>query len=123
MSVRGGRCHRLQGAVLGERRDVRGDGAGAKRGDHGERGVERRKARDAGFDGSAADEEAVATDGFPGRWRVADRRTFARADELQDVLASLRELTHLSHVDAERTDQSGGAGGRDQVVPEPGKTI
>src|SRR2546423_2316843 len=102
-SVRGGRCHRLQGAVLGKRGNVRRDGAGAKGGDHGKRGVERRETRDARLDGGAADEKTIAVHGLPERGRVDHRGALARADEPQDVLTSLRELAYLGHIDAKRS--------------------
>src|SRR2546430_15826393 len=122
-SVRGGRCHRLQSAVLGERGDVRRYGAGAKGRDDGERGVERGEARDARLDGGAADEETVAVDGLPERRGVDHSRALARADELQNVLASLRELADLGHGDAEGSHERRGPGGRDQLVPEPMESL
>src|SRR4029077_3514556 len=118
-SVRRGRYHRLHGTVLGERGDARRDRAGAKGGDHGERGVERREAWDARFYGSAADEKAVSVDGLSERGCVDDRGALARPDQLQDVLTSLRELANLRDVDAERADEGGRSGRRDQVVAEP----
>src|SRR6266849_10290517 len=117
--VRGGRYHRLQSAIFGKRRDVRGHGARAEGRDHRERGVERREARHARLDGGAADEKSVAVDGLAERRRVDHCRALAGAEQLQDLLTSLGELAHLGYVNAERTDERGGPGGRDEVVPEP----
>src|SRR5438132_13711384 len=72
--VRGGRYHRLQRAILGKRRDVRGHGAGAESRDDRKRGVQRRQARHARLHGGAADEKSIAVDGLAERGRVYDGR-------------------------------------------------
>src|SRR5438067_7856863 len=100
--VRGGRYHRLQRAILGKRRNARGHGARPESCDDRERGVERREARHARLDRSAADEKSVAIDGLAQGRRVDDSRALAGADQLEDVRAALCELFDLGHVDTQR---------------------